>query len=618
VAPEGFSGIEIGRAFDVAVPLGTEPVVRRTRSAVDSCCSFFLTAMLRLKRDQSIEQATATLRANQAALLGVTEEQLPRVSPPFLREPFVLVPAATGIGDQGLRKEFGRPLLTIFAVVGLVLLVACVNIANLLIARAIGAPRWRLGRLLLVESMMLAGLGACLGVLLAIWGNAALETYLASSRDNAFLDLSLDWRVLAFTAASAMAVALLFGTIPAVRAARVSPIEVLSEGGRGASGMRRPALVSSLIVAQMAVSLIIVVTTGLFVRTFDRLAHAPVGFDSGRVLIVNVDVSRAAIDRGTKNAFAYRLVDAVADVPGVEHAAASRLTPLSHASNTPLLAQPDRIPENQVTPGWFATYGTTIRRGRDVEYADTAGDAPVVLVNDAYARKFLTGRDPIGATVDRRTVVGVVSDAVFGSVRGGMRPTLYLPLSRAPEKDGPPGMTVNLSVRSSGAEPLSLARSIGAALTAVDPNVRFTFRPLQSDVDASIGQERLVASLSTAFGLLGLLLAGLGLYGVTSYTVNRRRHEIGVRLALGATPVEVVRAILSRVSILVGAGIALGIVASLWLSTFVASLLYGLEPRDTVTLAGATIILAAVGIVAGWMPARRASAIDPAEILRSN
>jgi putative ABC transport system permease protein len=627
VTAPGFSGTEVGRAFDVALPLGTEPMLRPF--ALDSRRRFSLAVMLRLGPDQSIERATAILRASHADLLGVTPEQLPNVSPAFLKEPLVLVPAATGTGD-GIRKEYEQPILTIFAVAGLVLLVACVNIANLLIARAtarryelgvrvaIGASRWRLGRQLLVESLLLAACGACLGVLFAVWGNVMLEAYLASSRAGGFLDLSLDWRVLAFASASAMLAALLFGTIPAIRAGRVSPLEALRAEGRGTSGMARPNLLSGLVVGQIAVSLIIIVTTGLLVGTFDRLAAAPVGFDSGRVLIVNADLSRAAIDPAAKNAFAYQLVEAVARVPGVEHAAASRLTPLSDASNTPISRQPDRVLENVVTPGWFATYGTGIRAGRDLEYTDTAGGPPVALVNEAYARKFLADRNPLGATAGKRTIVGVVGDAVFGSVRAGMRPTIYLPLPRTPEKDGPPGMKVNISVRSSGLAPLSMARSVGAALTAVDPDITYTFRPLQDYVDASIAQERLVASLSTAFGLLGLLLAGLGLYGVTSYTVSRRRHEIGVRLALGATPAEVVRAILTRVSFLVAAGIAIGMVASLWLARFVAAMLYGVEPRDTVTLAGATVVLAAVGFAAGWVPARRASAIDPAEVLRSN
>jgi ABC-type antimicrobial peptide transport system permease subunit len=279
---------------------------------------------------------------------------------------------------------------------------------------------------------------------------------------------------------------------------------------------------------------------------------------------------------------------------------------------------------NEITPGWLATYGTAMRAGRDIDEGDAQGALPVALVNDAYARKFLRGRNPVGETVlfagntaPPRTIVGVVSDTVYVSVRDGVRPTVYVPLAQR-EPGGPAAATVQISVRSSAGSPTLLAPRVAAALTGVDRNLTFTFRSLQDRVDASLTQERLVALVTGFFGTLALLLAGLGLYGVTSYAVTRRRAEIGIRMALGAEPAGVVRLVLVRVFMLVALGVIIGTVVSVWSSQFIASLLYDLQPRDVVTLVSAAVTLTAVGALAGWFPAHRASRIGPAEVLRDS
>jgi putative ABC transport system permease protein len=245
------------------------------------------------------------------------------------------------------------------------------------------------------------------------------------------------------------------------------------------------------------------------------------------------------------------------------------------------------------------------------------------VVNEAYARKFLSGRNPIGETVafletPPKTIVGVVRDTVYISVRDGARPTVYVPLAQHDLPSRGPTATVNISVRSSDGSPALLAPRVAAALTAVDRNLAFTFRPLQDRIDASLTRERLVALLSGFFGALALLLAGLGLYGVTSYAVATRRAEIGIRVALGAEPAGVVRLVLVRVFMLVALGVIIGTALSVWSSRFIASLLYDLQPRDVVTLASAAVTLTAVGALAGWLPAFRASRIDPAEVLRDS
>jgi putative ABC transport system permease protein len=326
-------------------------------------------------------------------------------------------------------------------------------------------------------------------------------------------------------------------------------------------------------------------------------------------------------------------------LPGVAKAAASLTTPLVGDAIVDIVRLPGVPPSfefmnngkladhstfaNVITPGWFATYGTPIKAGRDFDERDAKEAPAVIIVKKTFVHKFLRGRDPVGATVEfeggrgagvTKTVIGVVGDAAYGSLRNDTLPIEYAPLAQSDFGEAAPSVT--LSIRSSAGSPMLMARSVSAALTALDPDLVFSFRPMTDQVSASLTQERLIAKLSGFFGALALLLAGLGLYGVTAYAVARRRTEIGVRMALGAAPAGVVRLVLTRVSVLVGLGVIIGAGLSWWASTFVSTLLYGVEPRDLVTLFGAAGILAAVGAFAGWLPASRASRIDPAVLLR--
>jgi predicted permease len=635
VTPPEFLGLDAGRSFDVVLPLATE---LRKGALSDQPRAFVLFVMLRLKPGQSLAAANAALRVMQPQIHGAL--QVPR----FVREPFTLVPAVRGITGS-VRQRYERPLLTIFVVVALVLLIACANIANLLLARAtarrhelsvrmaLGAPRWRLARQFLVESLVLAGAGAVAGLALAKWGSRALVAQLSTAVSPVALNLSIDWRVFGFTAAITFATAVLFGTAPAFRAAAVAPIDAMKQHGRGAKSGAGRGLSGILVVAQVALSLVLVVVSGLFVQTFARLATMPLGFDRDRVLIVTVDTARTHIDPANRVPFYHQLVAAVAAVPGVRDAAASTSTPVSAGLPQGFTLPGAAIPESErvalwttVTGKWFATYGTELRDGRDIDERDTAASQPVAIVNEAFARRFLPGRRAIGESVSSRTIIGVAADQVMQggykangvsrTLRDGAPPVIYVPLAQSAESGSPD--RVMLSVRSATGSPTAGVRGVAAALSAVDPNLVFTFRPLAEELNASLAQERMVAWLSGFFGVLALLLAGLGLYGVTSYAVSRQRAEIAIRLALGAPGGGVVRLVLGRVALLVGLGIAAGAGVSMWVSRFVATLLYGLDPRDPVTLAGAALTLAAVGAMAGWLPAHRASRIDPLEILRAN
>ena len=648
----GFFGTEVGRTFDVAMPMNDEALLRgpNTRIFTNRAASLF-TVLLRLKPGQSVEAATALLRGLQPQIRVAA---LPPGVPPgfrehFLEDAFVVAPAATG--TSGLRHQYQRPMLVILVVVVLVLFIACANIANLQLARAmarrhelsvrlaLGASRARLARGPLLESLLLAAAGAAIGLMFAFWSSRLLVARLSTWRTHIYLDLSTDWRVLAFTAGVTAATAVLFGVLPAMRASAVAPIDAMKEQGRSLGGGRAP-LSGGLVIAQVALSVVIVAAAGLFVRTFRNLAHVPLGFESERVLVVSVNLSHTRVANAERTAFLTRLADQAAAIPGVERAAASSVTPIGGFGLVDMVhvdgfgpsleaginghLPPRTAYVNFVTPGWFATYGTAIRQGRDFTAADSKEAPPVIVVNDAFVRKYLAGKNPVGAVVGferglaaptTKTVVGVVGDAAYGSLRAADEPVEYAPLAQI---DFPMTPLVDnaISVRSANGPPMMLARSIGEAFARIDRDITVAFRPVSEQVDASLTQERLVAMLSGFFGALALLLAGLGLYGITAYGVARRRTEIGIRMALGSTGTRVVQLVVSRSAALVAIGVVIGVGVSVWASRFVSSLLFGLDAHDPATLAAAGATLVLVAVAAAWLPARRASRLDPASVLR--
>ncbi len=644
IMPPGFFGPDVGRHVDIVVPIAMATVLREDRS-LDQRDWWWLSIMLRLPKGQSAEQATAALRALQPQLRSATMPlDWPAIDRErYLKEALTMVPAATG--SSALRTRYQRPLLTIQIVVGLVLLIACANIANLLLARAtarrhewsvrlaLGASRWRLVRLMMTESLVLSLAGAGLGFLVARWGSQLLVRQLSTQTNAVFLDLSVDWRVLLFTTAITAMTALLFGTAPAFRAAGVAPMEAIKDQGRGAGGETgKMSVASLLIVAQVALSVLLVAAAALFLRTFGTLARLDLGFDPTRVLVVRMNAERASIEPAQRVAIFERARQAVQALPGVERAALSYVTPVSghmwgnrlEVSGAAELAESARSARrNQVSPEFFEAYGQRLVAGRNFTDGDRDGAPLVAIVNEAFARTFLNGANPIGHTLRRfparpgepsLEIVGVAGDAVYRRLREPIPPTVYSPVLQS--SPGLPSTEYNINVRATAESLPLLTRSVADAIGGVNKDLALTFRPLSDQVSASLTQERLVAMLSGFFGALALLLAGLGLYGVTSYTVSRRRGEIGIRMALGAAPGSVIRLVLGRVSALVGIGIVVGAGLSLWGAQFVSTLLFGIEPRDPATLVASAGVLAAVGAIAGWLPARRASRIDPAEVLR--
>jgi len=434
-----------------------------------------------------------------------------------------------------------------------------------------------------------------------------------------------------FTAAMAAGTALLFGIVPAMRSTRVSPNDAIKQQGRSIVGESRFGFGSLLVVAQVALSLVLIVGAGLFMRTFSSLANVRLGFEPDPLLIVEANAKRSAAEPSARAALYERLREAAAAVPGVRSAALQTVVPLTHSMWNTLIENPEglSLPENQrsvyvneVSRGFFETYGTPIVAGRDFTAQDTLASPRVVIVNETFAKKYFKGESPIGRWVrdderpgqhaPRKEIVGVVRDAVYDSLRDAIEPTMYQCAAQA-EK---PGQNVAIAVRAASGSPALLTRGVADALSRVDGDVTLTFKPFRDTVRAATGQERVIAMLSAFFGGLALFLAGLGLYGVMSYAVSRRRTEIGIRMALGAGPASAVKLVLLRVALLVGLGVAAGAGLAVWASRFVSTLLFGLPPRDPATLLTATLVLSAIGAMAGYLPARRAARIDPARVLR--
>lgn len=639
VMPAGFFGPDVGRRAELMIPFSAEPLLKGSESWLAGRSTWWLEVMVRLKPGQSVEQANAAFRAVQPLIRVATMPEGPEdMRAQYLGGPFTLVPASTG--KSSLRGRFETPLFAMVVAVGLVLLVACANIASLLLARAVarrrelsvrlalGASRWRLARLLLTESLLVAAAGAAVGLLFAKWSSALLVGQLATWQGTVFLDLALDWRVLAFTAGLACAAAVVAGVAPVLGVKSVAPGEALKDGGRGVAGDRRFAVRGTLVVAQIAVSLLLVVAAGLFLRTFTSLSRIPLGFEPASLLVVNLDLQPSTVAPDERGALLERLNEAVAGTSGVTSAAVSLMTPVSGGGwNNTVGASPVGPPDrsrmtwlNATTPGWFETMGVQVLEGRDFDAGDRLGGTSVAVVNQTFAQRFLEPGPPVGQTVflnrgDRGTaytVVGLVGDAVYRSPREGRVPTLYVPVAQQ-EEIWP---NVALTVRAAGGQRAAVEREVAAALTRTDPGTSFTFRTFDQLLEATVTQERLVALLSSFFGGLALLLAGIGVYGIVAHAVRAREAEIGVRVALGAEPRRIVRLVFRGVGVLIASGLALGLAGALWAARFVETLLFELDARDPWTLAGAIAVLTLVGVVAAWVPARRAARLDPVRALR--
>lgn len=630
VSPPGFEGADVGAIADITLPVAALSRVVPEAAALLRPGNFWLRILARPRKGISMAQVRARLAVAWPPLSErvISANWTTARKKEMAESTFDVV--AGGTGYTQLRELFRKPLTILMIVVGLVLLMSCANVANLLLARAtarqreisvrlaIGAGRGRIVRQLLTESTLLSLLGAALGICLA-WGvSRLLIGILSTGPVKVVFDLTPNWHVLGFTSAVAIATAILFGLAPAVLATAGGPSPALKDDTRMTRGRSR--LLRGLVSAQIAISLMLLVAAGLFMRTMQNLLSVDPGFRREGVLLVDVDGEKRGY-RDTRLAVFYQeLLDRVRRAPGVVSASISSTTPLSGFTwSEAAVPKGQKLPENDnaiflaVGPRFFATMETPLISGREFDTHDQ-GNANVAIVSQAFAARYFPGKNPLGqylsATVTRPPsdleIVGVAKDVItIGSLRSNPKPAVYVSVfQRLPA-------SFTLEVRA--ARPLSLA--VSAIRRELQPGST-EVRTLTEQVERTLVQERLMASLAGGFGVLGLVLACVGLYGLLAYSVARRTKEIGVRMALGAHGNGVLWMVCRSALGLVGLGLAFGLPAA-WLSSrWVRSMLFGLKATDPGTLTAAALLLGAAGLMAAYFPARRAARVDPATALR--
>jgi len=673
VTPPEFFGLEIGSSMDISVPLMTQQqVMPGIRSYVDGADpNNFFSVMGRLRPGVTTPQAQAGLSAlyrQLCAEYAASNWGFKFTPMPWLEERLVLESGNRGLSE--LRRQFSRPLLALMIVVALVLAVACANVAGLLLARAVarrkeiairlalGVGRLRLARQLLIESVLLSSLGALLGLLFAYWGTRLLLPLLSQGEIPVRLNLSPDVHTLGFTIVVATLTGVLFGLAPAFLAARVDMNSALKNEASGLSARGAHLTFGKMfVISQVALSLLLLVGAGLFVRSLQKLQSVDAGFARENVLVLKLEP--VGSDRKTQQLAARydELLRRVEAVPGVKLASLVGYSPMSRRewlvmgqnpetgnpmtieSYTPQPGEEMIIPWMQVYPNSFATLGIPLVAGRDFGPEDTRVWMPshlcppaldVAIINESMARRFFGNQSPLGrrfgfpfhtgscgdgtqlggpGTIE---IIGVVKDVKYASLRNEARAMFYQPFHHANTGRG----QMTLVVRTAG-DPTSVAAAVRREARAMDPAMpMFEVETLATQVAASLQRERLLATLSSGFGLLALLLSCLGLYGILSYTVARRTNEIGLRMALGAGRRDVLWLVLRDALRLVLIGAALGVPAALAASRLVASQLFGISAADPGAVVAATLALLVVAAVAGYLPARRATRVDPLVALR--
>jgi predicted permease len=640
-----FLGLEVGRRSSLYVPLCTEAIIRGANSQLDHRGSWFLQIVGRPKDGVSPEQMNARLGALGPSILNATvpEHWPPKPRADYLRTKFGTEAATRGYSD--LRRKYTKALYVLMSIAGIVLLIACANVANLLLARAtarqremavrlaLGAGKRRLARQLITESLLLSGAGAVVGVAFAAWGSRLLVGMLARSDSVVTLDLSMDPRVLGFTILVAVLTGLLFGLAPVWRAGRVDPQTAMRAQGRGTvEGHTRVSIGKALVVGQIALSLVLVAAAGLLLGSWRKLLTVDTGFQRDHILLVNVDMRPAALPAARRGVTYNEMVDRVRSIPGVRAASSSQVTPVGRSGWNDVLhvegftrhSLEDAVAwTNAVSDRYFTTMGIPLVAGRDFTTQDRPGTARVAIVSRMTAKKFFKDPTPIGKTFQLEEgptgvgapiqIIGVVGDTKYQSLREETQPVLYYP-SRQDTTLGP---FTNLEIRTEGS-PSTLIPAIKRAFAEINPRISLDFISLDQQLSESLTMTRTIATLSGFFGGLALLLAIIGLYGIMAYGVARRRNEIGLRIALGAARSRVVRMVLSEVGRMVAVGVALGVVLALAAMRWIASFLYGVTPTDPRTLVASGSLLLLVALLAAAKPAWRAAGLDPVAALRED
>jgi predicted permease len=629
VAPAEFSGTIRGAAPDIYVPI--KPVNSRNQ--------YWLLLMGRLKRGVSLEQAQAAMNVlgPQIAARYPRPDGSPRIEPPFLFED-------GSPGHTYLLRKLSFPLKLLMGIVALVLLIACANVANLLLARAaarrkeiairmaIGAGRGRLIRQLLTESLLLAVLGGGAGVWLAGPIGTLLASFTPPTYSTISLEGGLDGRVLSFTFCLSLLAGVIFGLAPALGASRTSLVDALKDGREAGRGLRRFNPRKLLVVGQVALSLLVLIGAGLCVRSLQKLQAIDAGFDSARTLVMSLDLAPSGYDEARGQLFYQQLVARVTGLPGVESASLAQMTPLGDDLLTRRTAIEGYEPQegenmsfyyNVVAPRYFETLRTPLASGRDFTPQDRAGAPQVVIINETVAGRYWPNEDAVGKRLifgnyrgspiplQNLEVVGVVKDSKYLELTEQARRMMYLPLAQSYR----PGM--RLHVRTSQ-DPTGIVAAIRGEVQKLDAGIPvFNIKTLREQKSSSLYTARLAAMLLSLFGGLALLLASIGLYGVMAYVVGRRRREIGIRLALGAQQRDVFGLMIKEGMSLVAVGVVLGLGAAIAATRVLSTFLYGVEAIDVGTFIGVALLLGVVAMFANYLPARRAARTDPIQALRA-
>lgn len=644
-----FYGVQPGARIDVSVPLTTELLVNPGFAAAGTRYDVltapyrnWLYVIGRLRLGVSREQATASLQPVFAQSTRIAADALagfPYVRQAYLQLRLRLDPASQGL--SALRQQFSRPLWVVMAIVAFLLLIACANVAGLLLARAnarereiavrcaIGAGTGRIVRQLMTESILLALGGGALGMALAWIGSRTLLALMEHGRTLITLRVHPDPAILVFALTVTLLTAIVFGTVPAWRAARTAPAQGLSPSRRIArDAISHHRFGKSLVVVQVALALVLLVGAGLLARTLANLSSFYPGFNRDKVLLFSVDPPLI----GYKDVVPLyqELLARIRALPGVLSVSMSVHEPLStNVSDTAVRVQGSpsadgsdltSVDVEPIGPDYFATMQTPLLRGREFTADDKGGTPEVAIVNQSMARHYFGDSDPIGRLVSIplyrgdsgwMRIVGEVRDVKVHDLRERATLMLYVPMFQAPE--GAATFEVRTAV-----DPESIQTAALAAVQAIDRRLPvYATKTLNDQFANSLVEERLVASLSTVFGLLALLLTCVGLYGLMAYAVNRRTSEIGVRMALGAQRGRIARMVLREALFLAGCGIAVGIPAAALTSRLVASQLFGLLPGDPVTFLSVCVLMAVMTVLASYLPARRAASVDPMQALRS-
>jgi predicted permease len=643
VTPAGFYGISPGQAPDLYLPMKTSLLIDRIYSRdpriryTDE--RFYWAEILgRLKPGVTVAQAQAAL----GPLFHIYVSHLANTGEERNTLPALLVKDASRGLDQ-LRRQYSKPLFFLMTLVGLILVIACANLANLLLARAagrrreiavrlsLGAARGRIVRQLLTESVLLASLGALLGILFAQWGVRGLMLLMANGRDTFVLTVDLNWRVLAVTMGLALLTGLLFGLAPALQSAKVDLTAALKQTRAGQSKRRigswmKVSLSQTLVVTQIAVSLLLLVAAGLFVRTLTKLNSVELGFSREKLLLFNVNVRQAGYKPEEMPRFFESLHQRFASIPGVRDATATNYAMVSNSMNSTRLTVPGYTGNDndcammEIASNFFNTMQIPMQLGRPIETRDIAGAARVAVVNEVFAKRFFPAQNPVGRRFiqgrapDTREyeIIGVARNSRYNSLKGVIPAVAYLPYTHDPRSIG----SLTFELRAAG-DPKALIAGAREILRQADSRIPVTNIKTQEEIiDQTIGQERTFATLCTAFALLAVAIACVGLYGTIAYSVARRTNEIGLRMALGAERKRVIWMVLRDVFVMSAAGLAIGLPVALATSKFVKSFLFEMQPNDPLAISGAALVLTLATLAAGYGPAWRASRIDPWNALR--